>query len=62
MMNNPKEGCGKEIYFDAYAINGTYKSCPTRCGWFCDGERRYCAECEKLIKEAESEVKDEKES
>jgi len=40
-----EKGCGKEIEVKFGTILGTCETCKTKCGWWCDGEQRFCDDC-----------------
>lgn len=42
------QGCEKEIEYKASASNGWTEYFKTKCGWFADGEKKYCKECKEL--------------
>ena len=43
-----KDGCNKEIEYEAYVYNGWHKTCHARCGWWkSDTEKHLCDECKK---------------
>ena len=46
-----KRNCKNTVKFKASVSNGWTKEFETKCGWFADGEKRYCNKCNKLTKQ-----------